>query len=500
MMDEDIIRNHLARIRWLKFSKKLDNVFSTYELLTAPVIELYHKVRRGINSKEKISIKLKNVIAPCALVLWSICISPFIYKFARKYPNVSTVKDLEAEHYIFVAVLTSTHPSLYDSIAKIVKKLDNMGNQVLLLTNSSVYKEKCRELTSLKNSTCILLDYELKSLRLVEYLKARKNSKRQLRQALNCINDEIIRKMFRKYQDYLELFLMFENLCEVVYSELFSKIKPNAIIANGFSGALLKVAKNMKIKRIMIQHGTQWGDDTPGVTPDVDELIIWGEFWKENFSKKMSPKAKLVPLGCPRFDEIVKWRNLKRNSSFYNKLEIDKNKTTIVFLSNSHGFRSKKFWIEIFKGLEELVRKYDDKINLIIKLHPQEGKELYLQTLNNTTFNKIKFIKNDVHLYELFVHTDIAITAGSTAMLEAIAFDIPVIQVNFTNDPEIIDFYKYGGGIIIRNKREFISTIFKLIYDENFKMQVIERQRKFLRTCLANLGHATDKVVEYILN
>lgn len=504
--DEEIIKDYLTRISWLEFSRKLSDIFHINPLLTGPVAGLYEKVKKGMNTTEKIDVKLKNIFGPYILAFWSVLVSRVnyyfnIYKFNKKFPNVSTARDLKFKHYEFALLLTSTHPSLYDSIAKIAKKLDSMGYNVLILTNSSVYKEKYKELTSLKNSTCILLDYELKSLGRWDYLKSRKNAKQQFEQMLNYINDEIIKKMFIKYRDYLELFLMVENLYETIYSELFSKVKPKAIIANGFAGALLKVTKNMKIKRIMIQHGTQWGNDTPSVTPDVDELIIWGDFWKENFRRKMYPKVKLVPLGCPRFDEILEWKKRKKlDDNFYNKIGIDKRRAIVTFLSNTHGYRSNRFWESIIRGLEYLLNVYHPKINLIIKLHPQESKTLYLKILKRSTLNKIQFIRNEISLYELFLHTDIAITAGSTSMLEAMAFDIPVIQVNFSNEPEIIDFYKYGGGVLVKDKEELISTIFRILNDNKFRNWILQNQRKFLRRCLANLGRSTDVVVEYLVN
>jgi len=501
-MDEAVIKDYLEKIRWVGFSKKIERASKREILLTSPASGLYHMVRRGVSFRAKLRIKVINIFLPYLMIIWSTLISPVERRSIRKYENFSIIDAIQGNQkdYEIAVVLTSTHPSLYDSLARITKKLDELGVPVLVLTNTKTYKQKYHELKNLKNCKFIVLDYELKSMSWDTYLKARRKSKKQLKMILKNVDDEIILKMLKLYKDYLELMLTVGNIYEKIYTVLFSKIKPTIIIANGFSGALLKVTKNMKIKRIMIQHGTQWGDDTPGVTPDVDELIIWGEFWKENFRKKMSPKAKLVPLGCPRFDEMLEWRSLEKSDSFYNKLGIDKNKATIVFLSNTHGFRGEGFWIEIFRGLEELLNRHGDKINLIVKLHPQESKELYLKTLKQTTLDKIRFIKNEVHLYELFLHTDIAITAGSTSMLEAMAFDIPVIQVNFTDDPEIIDFYKYGGGILIKNKKEFISIILKLLYDRNYKKQIIERQRKFIRSCLTNLGHATDKVIEHVLS
>jgi len=502
-MEDTTIKSYLEKNKWAGFLKKIERANEREVLLTAPASGLYEMVRKGVNFQAKLNMKIKNIIAPYLLTIWSTAVSPLEHRNIKKYNNVSTIDALKAEqrNYEFAVVLASTHPSLYDSLARITKKLDDLAVSVLILTNTKIYSQRYNELKNLKNCKFIFLDYELKSMSWHSYLEAKKKSRQQFEKILMGIDDEVILDMFKLYKDYLELILMLENIFEKNYRDLFTKTKPKAIIANSFAGALLKVAKEMQIKRMMIQHGTQWGDDTPGVTPDVDELIIWGNFWKENFRRKMSPKTKLIPLGCPRFDEILTWKNMPRNNEFFNRFDLDLKKPTIVFLSQSHGFEfPKNFYESIIQSFGYLIKKVGNRTNYIIKLHPYESPALYSKLLEPSVLRNTRIIKDEVHLYEVLKHCDIAISVKSTSLIEAMAFDVAVIQFNFLDDVDWIDFYKYGGGVSVRSKDELADIVEKLITDSKFKEELIKKQNKFLKSCLTNLGFATNKVINYLLS
>ena len=122
-------------------------------------------------------------------------------------------------------------------------------------------------------------------------------------------------------------------------------------------------------------------------------------------------------FGNPRYDKIVKeYVNKKRTNEFYKKLNLDPNKKTVTFFSGTQvidrGQPEKRFSTAI-NALDELYEKLNDKINLIIKLHPYESLKYY-QKHKMRNFEKIKVIKNEVPLYELLQHTDISVSIEST--------------------------------------------------------------------------------------
>ena len=344
-MEMAAIKEYLEKVKWMGFREKLEPAIEKEILLIGTVEQLYSKLRKGVTFRDRMIWKVKNIIGPYLLIVWKLGFSSVERWYTIKKYNVSTINELKTadNNYEFVAFLTSTHPSLYDSLASIVKRLNDMGIWVVVLTNKKTYRRKYKDLVNLKNCKFLFLSSEVKSLDFHSYLKASKRSKKQLSRALTYIKDEITLSILKSNRDFLELSLMIQNLLEEVYRNLFSKIKPKAIIHNAFPGALVKVAKENQIKTIMLQHGTQWGEDTPGVTPEEDELIIWGDFWKNNFRKKVSPKTKLVPLGCPRFDKILFWKDMPRENNFYNEFGLDENKKQLFFYLTPMGLDEKIF-------------------------------------------------------------------------------------------------------------------------------------------------------------
>jgi len=450
-------------------------------------IRAFHKkIAQGIPFWQSLVIKLKNRIGIYLLSFLSLFLS-----------SSEILKKCN-----LVIIFTSSSPSTYMSQFKILKRLDELNIPVVIVTLKKIYKAKEKELKNIKRFKFIFLDQEIKKLSFKDFRKAKKRAREQTAVVLSSIEDGKLIKVLNSYRDLIELNLQIQNFIEAVYKKLFFKIEPKIIVANAFQGGLLKSLEGRNIRSIALQHGATAKKLRPGFTRKEDELIIWGDFWKDIFRNKISSKTKLISLGCARFDDMTAQIKKPREESFYKKFNLNPQNPTIVFFSSTFGgILSSDFYKTVVQGIGALKKEMGNKINLVIRLHPSgESKDFYLRTLGKSLFKEISFIGGDASIYEVLRHCDILFTPSSTVLLEGMFFQIPVIQFNPQERSEVIEYAEDGGGLLTRDKDSLISEIKALIFNESYRREIINKQSKFIEeSVLINIGKATDKIVEYLL-
>jgi len=143
--------------------------------------------------------------------------------------------------------------------------------------------------------------------------------------------------------------------------------------------------------------------------------------------------------------------------------------------------------------------------NLIIKSHPRgeydikkEIKRIFLKNeLSGTVF-----IKNEIDFYEILLNSDVVITRASTGMLEAIAVDIPTLQVNFTDLPlpKQYDLSSFGWKEPIDDADVMIKEVLFILSDKKRRDEVIKKQRWLKNRVLKNFGRCGEVIAETIVD
>ena len=492
-MKKDIFNN----IRFSEFQEKLEAVSQNDSSLFLTLTPIFRRIR-SFSLKKRIISSLKNRLGPFLLLAWRFFFSSLEKKYySRKYA-ASFVNSL-VKNYRFVILLGSVAPTKYDSYYKILKSLNQANIPVLVITRRRVMKIKFDELRSIENAKFILWDLEIKCLKPSFYLKINKASKIRAAKIIAGIEDEVIVQRLKQNQAYLELSIKKCLLLEEFYNKLFAKAKPQAVLANSFYGPILNALQGKDIKRIGLQHGLITGEGAK-VEHNLDEFLIWGDFWKKVNPKWLFSDTKFISLGCPRFDDIVKWMAESRDNDFYKSLGLDPDKKTIVFFSSSEGPENPDgFYNGVIESLAELKR--GTRANLIIKLHPGgETEDNYLHVFNRELLRNTAFIKGiSIPVYKVLRHADLAIAVSSTALLEAMAFNIPVIQFNPDKNIGAMEFAQYGGGLLIREKSDLINKVARLLLASSYTERLVLSQKEFFNKAVVNLGKASNAIVNYLL-
>ena len=96
----------------------------------------------------------------------------------------------------------------------------------------------------------------------------------------------------------------------------------------------------------------------------------------------------------------------------------------------------------------------------------------------------------------LNIHTEVL---PSTAVLDALVMGKPVMNISLVDENYNFQFIKDNAVMQITYKSDLEKNLKTILYDENFRKELIENAQKHLQSYLSNQGKASKHFAE-ILN
>jgi len=233
------------------------------------------------------------------------------------------------------------------------------------------------------------------------------------------------------------------------------------------------------------RKGSAHGYDTVDYTRLNEEL--GGE---EGFRKLVD---RLKALGMPATDTLFERTNAGKYMTAENRVQ-----PVCLLLSHTNG---SGYEPEIFRNYRQFLAEAMKLMPFImwkVKLHPQEGESFYRE-MGNAVYERLIFHPKDVSLEEAVKDADVVTTVFSTAGLESMIMDRPLIVAPAT--PRVQKFAWWpamGGGTYAASAQEFQTQLTKLISDPDHRAQQLDQQRQFLSKSFANQGHAAEHIVDLL--
>jgi hypothetical protein len=271
----------------------------------------------------------------------------------------------------------------------------------------------------------------------------------------------------------------------------FDEISPNAALCINWIGITHQFIRSWcraNNKPFMVlQHGIHNGGV---ISPDeriinADVFFCWGEEMKKSFISAFPENRKkcIKIVGNPVYDKIT-----NSNQSSTTDLLSKNGQSYQILIAPSGGsllFRDyeKIFWDEIEQAVI-----YLPEIKWIIKLH-----DLYLfkDEIRNR-FEKLGAIVIEKrNIFDFIRQSKLIVTEVSTAALDAMIIQKPVIIFNLLNLPE--RFSEFGAGIIIKERGMFYKELKNLLKKDFFDSGLIKRQEKFVN--IFNKPDAINNIV-----
>jgi len=303
--------------------------------------------------------------------------------------------------------------------------------------------------------------------------------------------------------------IRFKNaLAEIMLAKkLFEKFTPSAVIVLSEMGfqeqILIQVAKKFQTSVILLQHGINFDDKAAfeanqflGVIPNhSDKIAVWGQVDKKYLEECKIPLKKIQIIGNPYFDKLFEENNqtLAENKGFVLLAAQSPNVGSFVIDAE---IKTMEKYLEAIRTICKTVLKTDKE--LVIKLHPDPS-ELDITPFVKKIDPKIQVIKTG-SISNLIRSCDTLVTIDiSTVTLEAQIFEKPVISVsvkNYNIGDDNCSFFK-SKSCIRTELQNFDMNFNRLLQDQEFKHETINRGKKYVNDCLSNQGNASRKLIEF---
>lgn len=236
------------------------------------------------------------------------------------------------------------------------------------------------------------------------------------------------------------------------------------------------VAKRCGIPSLELQHGLEYlGPGSWSRNHEAEYIAVYGRIVKEELIKIGYHADKLPIIGSPRFDENARIQKQKNTGR----------KLTILCISpDIRAFEIYDSYSasDYFTAIATALKPEKENVHIIVKLRPGPAQQNLLRLIIEKAFSGFSYrIAHNEKISEVCRETDLAISCFSTALLEILQFDIPVVIPALNPvDEQIVNFhfppYSEAGALSIAYTAEVLSRIFSMYVHDREKIK--ESQQK----------------------
>ena len=256
-----------------------------------------------------------------------------------------------------------------------------------------------------------------------------------------------------------------EDLIGRIYKTFPDKIQvenqkeKEKLISKGIAPQNIILKSELKNSNVMSYYETVYRKQL-NTRPTAFAVLC--DYAKEEILKRgIDPKSVYV-TGQPAFDKHPWYLIHTEKEDVCKKLGIDSNKALITFMSQPNAERE-----DVFRTLMEAVKKIgSNRINMVVKLHPNEDGKIQQIIMNEMGVNDIVLVKN-IDARELLAISDFIITVSSTTGLEAAVMGKPLVYINVTDKEDYIPFADMGIGIKCTNSTELYNVLKQTVINGN---------------------------------
>ncbi len=312
------------------------------------------------------------------------------------------------------------------------------------------------------------------------------------------------------------LFSYFAQVSETLKRKTFNaliisnKVSPETIV---FSQA----TKN-KLPIIYLPHGHNYGvmkKDKDFIHPWTDNKfyspfytkVISGLQYNVDLEKKNGLDPEKISLGgIPKFEKDNDRLSLERNK-YRDQMNISNEEKVLLFATSANGIYWDKVCpfhlddsFENFEVYENLVDVFGNKegYRLIFKFRPLD---LLIEEIKRLV--KEREVKNiDIfvdRLEEFFVACDALLVTQSNAGIEALFYDIPIMQYVPPGKENTMPLIPENASIKVENIPEIINFLKELVEDKEFRNIRIKAQHDFLERNLPQDGLTASQRIGKII-
>lgn len=279
-----------------------------------------------------------------------------------------------------------------------------------------------------------------------------------------------------------------------VWQQVLANWSPGCVVSTSdfwpLEHQLCRQAASLKIPSLVIQHGVIGDFWWPFV---ADICCLWGATHVQQLIDLGAPAERLIAVGMPASDGMFRHSNC--DASTRNRRRTS---PVCLLMSHTHGKMYEKEAFDRYKDFIAEAVKSAPEIIWKVKLHPMEDEEFY-RAMGASVFERLNFHPKTVSLLEAVADADVVTTVYSTAGLESMVLNRPLIVAPaISRVQHLAPWPAMGGGIYAETPTDFQSLIMRLTLEKEYREEHLQKQHKFLAASFANQGRAAERIVDLL--
>lgn len=291
-----------------------------------------------------------------------------------------------------------------------------------------------------------------------------------------------------------------------ITKRMIEKEDPNLILMlneyGTFQRALLMAGREKGVPVVAIQHGIitpthrgyMFGKEEKGKIVLPDMTCVYGQYHYDLITQNsIYEPTQVTVTGQPRYDILYHADRMYSKEQFLKTHHIDPTHKIVLWATQCHGLtneENRKNFEVVFKTMESV-----KDVTLIIKQHPGEGEpytgmiEKWLKTFKIHTV----LTPRSSDTYEQLFICDVMMTKNSTTAMEAIALDKPVVVLNLSGEPDVVDYVPEGVALGVYREEDLKPALLTLLKDSS---ELAENRKNYIEKYLYKIdGKASERVV-----
>lgn len=275
-----------------------------------------------------------------------------------------------------------------------------------------------------------------------------------------------------------------------IYFDLAEKTRPDVLIllnevslSERLAGL---VAKQMHIPSVCIQHGVYIGYVYRELA--ADKIIVWGEEPKKFWEKIGCAPERIKSVGALAHERwlLLKEKKVKRGER---PCILALGQNPAAFISQETHRKTINAVFHAIHGLPEY--------HFIVKPHPGEDIKPYQSALEELPSTSNIELVTSGPIEEAILRSDLVITVFSTAGLEAMLLEKPVIVLNLSQEPSIAPYT--AAAKLVEAEESLSRSIRAIIEDSAARQSLVLAGRNYANEYFGEMdGGAAQRAVKVI--
>jgi hypothetical protein len=267
---------------------------------------------------------------------------------------------------------------------------------------------------------------------------------------------------------------------------------------------IIYLSKKRGIKSILLQHAM---DPLSHVWDKYHRFALGGySYFISDKQALWGPQVKNRALSYGHKEENLIVTGSPRHDNFFKSVDMEEKNGVILFATTAVTGRIsfEQTPLEAYVNFDNFVKevcrvakKFPDK-QLIVKPHPQPDFLSNITKIIKEIDPSIPILYN-ASLIELINSCDLLITFNnSTVILESMILGKPAISLQIEKWAQEDDIVKTGAFLSISNIDEIENSMKKILYDNEFKNNLLENSKNFVNNYFANSGNASHELAKLL--